>query len=372
MLSTIIIFILILGILVFVHELGHFIAAKKMGVNVEEFGLGFPPRLFKIKKGKTVYSINLIPLGGFVKLKGEDGGEKKDEDSFSHKKIWQRVLILASGVGMNFILAIIIISIGFIIGFPQVITGNKFENYADIKDEGIQVMSVLEKCPAHDADIKPGDIIASMDDKKISSVEEVQNYINEKKEEKIILEIKRDKEIIKKELYPMKMEETDPPKYVMGVGLAKVGTVKYPFYIAIYKGLETTLILTKEILAAFYQLIKNLIIVHKVTVELAGPIGIAALTGQVADLGFIYILQFIALLSINLGIINLVPFPALDGGRILFAFIEKMRGKSVDENIENLIHNMGFALLMVLIIFITYKDVMNYRSSFVDFFKRIF
>lgn len=372
MLATIITFILILGILVFVHELGHFIAAKKMGVKVEEFGLGFPPRLFKVKKGETVYSLNLIPLGGFVRLKGEDGGEKKDEDSFSNKKVWQRVVILASGVGMNFLLAIIIISIGFIIGFPQVITGNKFENYAKIKDEGIQVISVLEKCPAYDADIQPGDIIASIDNKKISSVEEVQNYVNMRKEEKINLEIKRDKEIIKKELYPMKIEGTEPANYIMGVGLAKIGVLKYPFHIAVYKGVETAVLLTGEIIQAFYQLIKNLIFVHKVTVELTGPIGIAALTGQVADLGFIYILQFISLLSINLGIINLVPFPALDGGRILFAFIEKIRGKAVNENIENLIHNVGFLLLMVLIIFITYRDVLNYKSAFIDFFRKIF
>ncbi|MFH0856388.1 MAG: RIP metalloprotease RseP [bacterium] len=372
MLSTIIIFILILGLLVFVHELGHFIAAKKMGVRVEEFGIGFPPRLFKVKKGETIYSINLIPLGGFVKLKGEDGGEKKDEDSFSHKKIWQRILILASGVGMNFLLAVFIISIGFIIGFPQVITGNSFEKYAKIKNEGIQVMSVLEECPAHDAGILPGDIIVSMDKKGVASVDEVKNYVNEKKEEKILVDIKRDDELIEKEVYPVIMEDADPPAYVMGVGLAKVGTVKYPFYIAIFKGVETTIILTEEILKAFYQLLKNLIIVHKVTVELAGPIGIAALTGQVADLGFIYILQFIALLSINLGIINLLPFPALDGGRIFFALIEKIRGRAINENIENLIHNAGFALLMVLIIFITYRDIMNYKSAFLDFFRRIF
>lgn len=380
MFTTIIIFILILSILVFVHEFGHFIAAKKLGVKVEEFAIGFPPRMFKImEKDGTEYTINWIPIGGYVRLKGEDGSAKKDKDSFASKNIREKFVILASGVGMNFLLAIVVISIGFMIGFPQHITAGSIDKNARVKDTKVQVMETLKDSPADLAGILSGDVIKTINSEKIETDTDVTKYINENKEAKMILEIGRGDEIIQKEIFAtQEIKDEDGnlvennQKYMIGVSLAETGIVSYPVHYAFYKGLETTFFLTKEILVAFYDLFRNLLIKREVSVELAGPIGIAALTGQVVNLGFIYLLQFIALLSINLAIINFVPFPALDGGRILFLAIEKIRGKAVDEKIENIIHNTGFALLMVLIIFITYRDVMNYKSSFIDFFRGIF
>lgn len=377
MLSTIIIFILILGLLVFVHEFGHFIAAKKMGVRVEEFALGFPPRIWSRIKDGTKYSINWIPIGGFVKLKGEDGGEKKDKDSFAHKKVWQKSVILASGVGMNFLLAAVVLSLGFMIGAPQVIEAG-VEKSARVRDEKIQVVDTVENSPAYEAGIISGDAIESIDGKKFANVEEIQNYINERGGEKMLFEIRRGNEILIQELearYIPDKESLDIEEwqnYMVGVSLAKVGVISYPFHIAIFKGVESTIFLTKEIIAAFYELIAGLIRTQKIGVDFAGPIGIAALTGQVADLGFIYLLQFVALLSINLGIINFMPFPALDGGRIFFLFLEKIRGKAVDERIEAMVHNIGFLLLMLLIIVITYKDILNNKSMFIDFFRKLF
>ncbi|MFH1287811.1 MAG: RIP metalloprotease RseP [bacterium] len=377
MLSTIIIFILILSLLVFVHELGHFAAAKKMGVKVEEFGIGFPPKAFGVKKGETTYSLNWIPIGGFVKLKGENGEDKNDKDSFASKAIWKKFIILASGVGMNFILAIIIIGIGYGIGFPQVIEG-QMDKYAEVSDQKIQVTDILEGLPADKSGMLSGDIVLAVDGKKVTSPDDVNKYINSRKEEKIILEIGREDEVIQKEVMPVRssLEETEgyivEDEYIIGVGLIEVGVVKYPFYIAAVKGVEQTASWTKEIILALYGVVRNLVSGQKAGVEIAGPVGIAALTGKVADLGFIYVLQFIALLTINLGIINLLPFPALDGGRILVLFIEKIRGKAVDEKIENLIHNVGFALLMVLIVVVTYKDIVTYKSAFIDFFSKIF
>lgn len=377
MLSTIIIFVLILGVLVFVHELGHFVAAKKMGVRVEEFALGFPPRIWSKIKDGTKYSINWIPIGGFVKLKGEDGGDKKDEDSFANKKIWQKALILASGVGMNFFLAAIVLSIGFMIGAPQMIEGNIGKS-AKIRDENIQVVGVLEESPAKNAGINTGDIIGHIDGMKFSEVKDIQEYINNQGKEKMVFEIERDGEIIIQEISAelvnenKNLETEEWQNYMVGVSLAKTAVISYPLHIAVYKGVETTIFLTKEILKAFYELVRNLIVIRKVTVDFTGPIGIATMTGQVADLGFIYLLQFIALLSINLGIINLMPFPALDGGRIFFLFLEKIRGKAVDENLENIIHNIGFLFLMVLIVIITYKDIVNNKTMFIDFFRKIF
>ncbi|MFH0854421.1 MAG: RIP metalloprotease RseP [bacterium] len=377
MLSTILIFILILGILVFVHEFGHFIAAKKFGVRVEEFALGFPPRIWSKIKNGTKYSINWIPIGGFVKLKGEDGSEKKDEDSFARKKNWQKSLILASGVGMNFLLAAIVLSFGFMIGSPQMLNGN-MGKYAKIRDEKIQIVNVLKNSSAEESGIMEGDIIKSIDGKIFAEVKDIQEYINEHSDGKMVFEIIRGEEIIIRELEARYFENKDAieieewQKYMVGVSLSKVAIISYPFHIATYKGFETTFFLTKEILKAFYELIKNLIVIQKVTVDFTGPIGIASMTGQIANLGFIYLLQFIALLSINLGIINLMPFPALDGGRIFFLILEKIRGKAVDEKLEALIHNIGFFILMLLIVAITYKDIINNKSMFIDFFRKIF
>lgn len=376
MLLTIITFILVLSVLVFVHEFGHFIAAKKMGVKVEEFGFGFPPRLWGIRKGETVYSINLIPFGGFVKLKGlEDNEANFDSDSFASKKIWQRALILASGVLMNFILAIVLISVGFTVGVPQSMEEAPLPKFARVRDENIQITSVLENSPANKASFQEGDIIKKIDNYEFSKVEDIQNYIDHKNEKALSVEIKRGDELITKNITAIKLEdnkaESSGEHYIMGVGLVKVGTVSYPLYLAFYKGFEATIIITNEIFIAFGDLFKSLVTSHKVSVEFTGPIGIAALTGKMAKLGLIYVLEFMALLSINLAILNFLPFPALDGGRILFIVIEKIRGKAVNQNLENLIHNIGFALLMVLVMAVTYKDILNYKSFFINIFTTI-
>ncbi|MFC1613034.1 RIP metalloprotease [Patescibacteria group bacterium] len=378
MLYTIIIFILILSLLVFVHEIGHFVAAKKMGVKVEEFGFGLPPKIFGIKKGETTYSINWLPIGGFVRLKGENGGAKADKDSFGYKKPWQKAIILVSGVAMNFVLAFIIISLGLTLGYPQIIEENNIEKFAKIKNEQIQILAIMENSPAEELGIPLGAIIDNIDGIVFENTEEIQDYINEKGGEKILLGLKLEESLVMKELLPMEVTNDlkdivrENQSYIMGASLIKTGVVRYPFYVAPYKGAEMTLSLTKEIIVAFYSLIRNLLFTGKASVPLTGPVGIAILTDQIAHMGFIYLLQFIAILSINLGIINIFPFPALDGGRLLFLGIAKLKGKAVDEGTENLAHNIGFLILILLIVVITYKDVRTYQSMFVDFFKRIF
>jgi regulator of sigma E protease len=367
MFFTLIVFVLILGLLVFVHEFGHFYAARKNGVKVEEFGFGFPPRIFGIKKGETIYSINWIPLGGFVKIKGEAGENREDPDSFAHKKIWRRALILASGVGMNFVLAALLLSFGFMIGLPQVVDGDS--GLAKIRDAKTQIVQILENTPAEEAGLEAGDTILSVDGQKSDSVVDLQNYINEKVDVPVNFEFERDGEIFQKEIVPVRLAETG--KGGIGVGLLKSGIVSYPWYFAIWKGMESTVFFTKEILVALYELIKNLIVTQKVAVDLSGPVGIAVLTGQVARMGFIYLLQFTALLSINLAVINFIPFPALDGGRILFLIIEKIRRKPVSQKIENLVHNIGFALLMALVLLVTYRDVVRFGDKFVGLWEKI-
>lgn len=367
MFLTIIVFILILGLLVFVHELGHFVAARKNGVKVEEFGFGFPPRIFGVKRGETIYSLNWIPLGGFVKIKGEDGENREDEDSFSHKKIWRRAIILAAGVFMNFVLAAVLLSVGFMIGLPQVINGEN--GYAKISDAKVQVVQILENTPAADAGLHPGDAILEIDGQKLEDVEVMQTYLAGKIDMPVRFILERDGQKIEKEISPTFLIETG--RGGIGVGLIKTGIVSYPWYLSLWKGAESAVLFTGEVAIAFYELIKNLIVTQKVSVDLSGPVGIAVLTGQVARMGIIYLLQFTALLSINLAVINFLPFPALDGGRILFLIIEKIRRKPVSQKIENLVHNIGFSLLMLLILLVTYRDVIKFSDKFVSLWDKI-
>ncbi|MFA5413154.1 MAG: RIP metalloprotease RseP [Patescibacteria group bacterium] len=367
MFLTIVVFVLILGLLVFVHELGHFVAARRNGVKVEEFGFGFPPRIFGIKRGDTTYSINWIPLGGFVKIKGEDGENREDEDSFGNKKIWRRAVILAAGVFMNFILAAVLLSVGFMIGLPQVINGEN--GYARVRDAKVQVVQILEDTPAAAAEILPGDAVLEIDGQKVENVEAMQNYLAGKIDAPVKFLLERDGQKIEKEISPTFLIETG--RGGIGVGLLKSGIVSYPWYMALWKGAESTVLFTGEVARAFYELIKNLIVTQKVSVDLSGPVGIAVLTGQVARMGFIYLLQFTALLSINLAVINFLPFPALDGGRILFLLIEKIRRKPVSQKIENLVHNIGFGLLMLLVLLVTYRDVIKFSDKFVGLWDKI-
>lgn len=359
MLLTIIVFILILGLLIFSHEFGHFISAKKAGMKVEEFGFGFPPRIFSVKKGETVYSLNLIPIGGFVKILGEQRPKNKksmrDKRAFYAKPIWQRVIVIAMGVIMNLLLAVVLLSIVHGLGIPTVIERDSLP----AKNIQIQIMEVVKDSPADRAGIKIGDSIAELKIKsqkfKITEVEDVQKLVARYVGEEIILIIQRGNETLEKTLIPrISPPEGEGP---LGIALAKTGIVRYPWHAAIWRGLKTTGQLIVTFISLFYHLLKTLIIKGVLIGELAGPIGIAVLTSQMTKLGLVYILQFTAIISINLAIINAIPFPALDGGRILFLAIEKIRRKPVSAKIENLVNNIGFALLIVLMILVTFRDI---------------
>ncbi len=374
MFFTIFIFLIVLSILVFVHELGHFGAARLFGVRAEEFGFGFPPRIFgfykdengnwkKIKGNQevkdargTVWSLNWIPLGGFVKIKGENG-ENTDPDSFATKKPWQRAIILMAGVTMNILLAAMLFGVGYMIGLPQNLDG-ELGYGARVSNEQIQIIKVLPESPAEKVGIRMGDIIVSINNTPFRKYKDLQKYVDEHTGEELSYKIKRGDEekifIVKPEL----MEETG--RGGIGVAIAEIGLVKYPFYIAFWEGIKTAIFLTWAIIIAFYDLLKNLIIGNGMSAQVAGPVGIAALTGQMARMGFVYLLQFTAMLSINLAIINAFPFPALDGGRLLFLIIEKIKGSPVKQEVEGIIHYIGFALLMVLVIVVTFKDVGRY------------
>jgi regulator of sigma E protease len=367
--GTLLLFILVLSLLVFVHEFGHFVMAKRMGMKVEEFGFGFPPRLWGVKRGQTTYSINWIPLGGFVKIKGESGEHAQETDSFASKKAWQRFLVLVAGVAMNLVLAAVLFTIGYMSGLPSIIDETLPES-ARVRDQAITVMQVVEHSPAALSGIVAGDEILSVDGEVFLSDSAAREYMTAHASEGVEVVVQGTDET--QRTYALKSEYLESVD-ATGVGLAFISTglVSYPFFQAVGQGVWTTIQLTGAVAYAFYDLIRDLIITQQVGVDLSGPVGIAVMTGQVAAMGFVYLLQFTAILSINLAIINIFPFPALDGGRIFFLLIEKLRGRPVNQRVEIAAHNLGFMLLMVLVVLVTYKDLVTFSDEIVGAIKNL-
>jgi len=387
---TVIIFLAILAVLVLSHEFGHFVVARRSGMKVYEFGFGFPPRLFGVQKingkwrwvwgnknkqneteapeeeNRTLYSFNLIPLGGFVRIKGEDGNEA-GPDSFSAQKPWKRAITLAAGVAMNVVVATVMLSVGFMIGIPQ----SAEDLPADkVQDRHIEILQVMKDKPADLAGLKAGDAIIKLDNLENPRLTEMQNYVNEHKDQNISVSVKRGDQIIEKKIKPFVYADTG--KGGLGVAILEVGIVHYPWYKAIWYGILTTGFYIKEIFVSFYLLISGLFAGRAVGESLSGPVGIAVMTGQVARLGFAYLLNFTALLSLNLAILNILPIPALDGGRLLFLLISKIKKKPITPKYEQVAHTIGFMVLMLLVLVVTIKDLGMFKSAFISFFQNIF
>ncbi len=370
---TILIFVIILGLLVFVHELGHFLVARWNGIRVDEFGFGFPPRLFGVTKnaegkyelvwgskempsGQTVYSLNWIPLGGFVKIAGEDGHDTTDPTSFAGKSAWTRIRVLAAGVFMNFLFAWFLISVVFMLGLPQPIEPADHGKFADAK---IQVLAVGKGTPAETMGLSMGDAIVSINGEAITTLDQVTQAISSHKGQTITVVVDRFGK-------PLTLSGTPRTEYpategALGISFSETAVVSYPWYEAIYRGAIATYDITLAILGAFGMMIASLFGGAKTALDVTGPVGIVYLTKQMSDLGLPYLLQFAALLSINLGIINILPIPALDGGRILFILIEKLKGSPVSHRVEGMIHQVGFILLLVLMLLVTVRDFAQFQ-----------
>ncbi len=357
MVTTVLIFIAILAVLVLTHEFGHFIVAKKFGCRVDEFGFGFPPKLFGWKKGDTEYTFNLLPLGGFVKIKGENGDDEADPDSFGSKSAMRRIAILAAGVAMNILTAVVLMMVVMGVGVDRIID-DRLGPSAIIEDRAVTVVQVLDGSPAATASIEPGDILQSVEGLELITVESLRELLaaDPSLERDVIVE--RNGEPLSKKLSAYTIPETGSAGF--GVALIETGVVSYPMHVALWKGVTETWWITSETFKAFGDMAVRLVRREPLAAEVAGPVGIAVLTGEVVQMGYAHLLQFIALLSVNLAIINLLPIPALDGGRILFVLIEKLRGgKKVSAKVEGLVHMIGFVLLLSLILFVTYKDVLK-------------
>lgn len=365
--STVLLFIVVLAILVLVHELGHFLAARYFGIDVEEFGIGFPPRAWSIKKGNTVWSLNWIPLGGFVKIKGEDDPTATAPGNFANKPAYVRAIVICAGVFMNLVLSSLLFAGGFMIGLPQATEG--LSDSARVRDERVQIIEIMPDSPAAESGFEAGDIILKIDGQAFGKISDIQAYVHAAPAS-VTVDLKRGKETLQKELTP-KLDESSGKK-LMGVALVESAIVSYPWYQAIVKGVSATGFYAKEIVLSLVDLIKGLFVGQKAGVEFSGPIGIAVLTGQAAKLGFTYLLQFAALLSVNLAVINILPIPALDGGRLLFIIIEKFRGRTVRPVVEAVIHRIAFFLLLGLIVIVTVKDLARYREGIFEALKGLF
>lgn len=344
---TIIAFILILGVLIFVHELGHFVAARLVGVKVEEFGMGYPPRLFAIKRGETEYSINLLPLGGFCKLLGEE--DPTDHRSLASKRPVAKLFVLGAGSAMNAVLPIVLLSIAFMV--PRtVIVGDVV-----IQDVGVN-------SPAQEAGIRVGDTVVSVDGVGVENIGDVIYETHLHLGSETVYEVMDAEGNLRSvTLVP----RFDPPEGQGPVGVALTMpnmaevSESYPFWEAVP--------MAGENLWETFGLIRNEVkrwFVSRAPPDVTGPVGIFELTGEASEAGPSYLIQFAAFLSLNLAIINLFPLPALDGGRIVFVMLEVVRrGKRVSARTEAMVHFVGFVMLIGLMLVITFYDVVRVMSG---------
>ncbi|MEK7559309.1 MAG: RIP metalloprotease RseP [Patescibacteria group bacterium] len=359
MIITIIVFLLILTLLVLIHEAGHFFVAKFFKIKVEEFGVGLPPRAFGIKRGETLYSVNWLPIGGFVKLYGEDdagggsvkikSGEKLSGDlgrAFYARPVWQRALIIVAGVFMNFLLAVVIITYFFGIAGVQT-PGDK-----------VIITEIVKNSPADISGLKSQDVVTSLNGMKVTSPSQIIETTRKHLGEKITLEIRRNDETKKVEVTPRKNFPADEGP--MGVAISSnVVVTKYPLWQAPFVGLIEALKYSWLILAGLFGVVSQLLTQAQIPKGVAGPVGIAQLTGQFIAVGPLAVLSFVSLLSLNLAILNVLPIPALDGGRLFFILIEGALGKKVSRSFESKAHAIGMAILLALIAIITLSDLIR-------------
>ena len=365
---NILIFVIILLILVLVHEFGHFWTAKKFGIRVDEFGFGFPPRLFVIRRGETLYSFNLLPIGGFVKIFGDNPDEESvngiDKNrSFVNKPKYKQAIVLLAGVFANFLLAWLLFSIGFMSGLPTSI-GNEPKGYS-VTDAHLVVVSVLANSPAEIAGLKSGDKIIAVQSgkdeiKKDINPDILKSFVISHPNEAIRLSYLRNNldEAVKVVTMTPTQNFTDQIPTI-GISMDEIGTIKLPVFRAFWEGLKLDWSVTKNTTLGLYTLIKGGIGGRGSFSSVAGPVGMVGITGDAYQLGFVYLLSFTALISINLAIINLIPFPALDGGRLLFLLIEKIKGSRLNPKFANIANIVGFTILIILMFLVTYHDVVK-------------
>ena len=356
---TTLVFIFVLGLLIFVHEIGHFVAAKVGKIKVEEFAFGFPPRIWSRKRGETHYAINSIPIGGYVKMLGESE-ESDSPRSFSKKKPLTRSLVSIAGVLMNLILAWLILTIGFAFGMsplvsnPSTIPGKTLSSSVIIA--GVENDSIAAKIGLQQGDeLIRGHGVGETDATFVTS-QDLVNFTKSHSGKMIALVYKRGgKQSAISANLPANSDA------LLGVAVVENSVIRTSWYLAPIVAFREIIRIIGINFVFLGNFFKQLFTTGVVSKEVGGPVAIYVFTGMAVRAGAMVVLQFIAILSVSLALINILPFPALDGGRLLFIILEKIfRRKVVADNIENIIHTIGFALILLLAAVVTYKDIINF------------
>ncbi len=343
-------FLIVLSVLVLVHEFGHFIAAKQIGIRVEKFSFGFGPKLFSVKRGDTEYLISAIPLGGYIKMAGDEPGESLTGKSFEFlsRSIWERFLVIFAGPLLNYVLAFLIFSVIFMFGSPTLTT---------------EVGSLLKDYPAEMSGLSLGDKVIKVDGKDVKYWEDMTEIIRKHLEGPIKLTIEKNGRISDVEIQPVIREVKDifgKHTKIALLGIApsqKIENVRYGFSESFSKGFRKVIDLTAITYKALWSIATGRLSVKE---SMTGPIGIFIITGKAAQMGLIYLFHLMAGLSASLAIFNLLPLPVLDGGHILFLFVEKLRGKPLSVKVQENIANIGVGLLILLTVFIFYSDIVKF------------
>ena len=362
---AIFIFVVVLVVLILVHEMGHFLAAKYFGIRVDEFGIGFPPRLKTLFWwGETRFSLNAIPFGGFVKIFGEDPDEKIHQDpererSFAYRSKPVQAVVLFSGVFFNALLAVFLIFISFIIGVPSTDEAYDGKYLHEVK---VTVMGVLENSPAENVGLKAGDTLFSVRDTSgeevlIQKSDDLSSFVSNRVGEEVFIVYERGDDQYEVAVTPREEIIDEEERGVIGVSLTSVGMLSLPPHIALVESFKYSIELTGRIAVELGRFFGNVITGKADFSEVAGPVGIVGLVGDAWTVGFSFLLFFTAVISLHLTIINLLPFPALDGGRLLFVVIESLVGKPIDPKFANALNGLGFIFLIILMIVITISDV---------------
>lgn len=365
--STTIIFLLVLTVLVFVHELGHFLAARLFKIRVDEFAIGFPPRILSWMWGKTRYAINLLPLGGYVKIYGENPDDVRTDDSILSKKRWQQAIVLVAGVTFNILFAWLLLSLSLFLGTKA--SAGAMPS-AIVRDPILTVVMVATGSPAEKAGLKSGDEILSVTNAEdflatsTLSVEGAQRVIASAKKT-VTFNVKQQitSTSTKQTAYEFKSIVVEPisglvaGKKAIGISMDMVATVKAGFFESFYYGARQTWYLTENVAFGLYDSIKNVISGNASLKQVSGPVGIAGAVGESAKIGFASLLVMAAVISANLAVINLVPFPALDGGRLVIIIVEGIIRRELPHKAVQWINAVGFLLLITLMIVVTVKDI---------------